>query len=53
MANLSANNIQIRYKNEYLNENLIQAEVELLFSWLEEILIEVTTESEVIERKPN
>lgn len=53
MANLSANNVQIRYKNEHLNENFNQAEAELIFSWLEEILLEVTTESEVIERKPN
>jgi hypothetical protein len=53
MANFNSNHVQIGYRNEHLNENFNQAESELLFSWLEEILLEVTTESEVIERKPN
>lgn len=53
MANLRANNVQITYKNEHLIENFNQAESKLIFSWLEEILNEVSSETEVFERKLN
>lgn len=53
MTNLSKNNVQIIYKNEHLMENFHQAETQILSSWMEEILAEVATEKEVIERKLN
>lgn len=53
MANLTENYVQINYKNEPQLTQVSQAEAELLFDWIKEILAEINAEATLSEVKFN